>query len=178
MSLEGSTPSPSALGNSAGLVQWHDSWLPTRRPGFESPIPLRLGNRLTGRLPDFESGGGGSNPPSRRVPRLPPSRPGTPTGRAVRLKPGRVWVRIPPWVFLAATRPKIEQESGERSEETRKRIARSPAVYFLLSTCFSRTDFPETRLGRQPADHSRSEREMLRVRIPPEPQLEGMRDEG
>ena len=24
-----------------------------------------LGNRLTGRLPDFESGGGGSNPPSR-----------------------------------------------------------------------------------------------------------------
>jgi len=25
------------------------------------------------------------------------------------------------------------------------------------------------RLGRQPADHSRSEREMLRVRLPPEP---------
>src|SRR6516165_7084558 len=26
-----------------------------------------LGNRLTGRLPDFESGGGGSNPPSRTL---------------------------------------------------------------------------------------------------------------
>ena len=38
MSLEGSTPSPSA-GKAAGLVQWHDSWLPTRRPGFDSPIP-------------------------------------------------------------------------------------------------------------------------------------------
>ena len=63
--LEGSTPSPSAFGNVAGLVQRHDSWLPTRRPGFESPIPLRLGNRLTGRLPDFESGDGGSSPPSR-----------------------------------------------------------------------------------------------------------------
>ena len=37
MSLGGSTPSPSAP----------------------------LGNRLTGRLPDFESGRGGSNPPSR-----------------------------------------------------------------------------------------------------------------
>ena len=38
MSLEGSTPSPSAL-QAAGLVQWHDSWLPTRRSGFDSPIP-------------------------------------------------------------------------------------------------------------------------------------------
>ena len=38
MSLEGSTPSPSAC-SLAGLVQWHDSWLPTRRPGFDSPIP-------------------------------------------------------------------------------------------------------------------------------------------
>ena len=28
-------------------------------------LPSSLGNRLTGRLPDFESGGGGSNPSSR-----------------------------------------------------------------------------------------------------------------
>ena len=41
MSLGGSTPSPSALCSNdlAGLVQRHDSWLPTRRPGFDSPIP-------------------------------------------------------------------------------------------------------------------------------------------
>ena len=92
MSLEGSTPSPSAC-SPAGLVQWHDSWLPTRRPGFDSPIPHstrwlmrpwpsgqarasqvrqagstpagRSRESANGRLPDFESGGGGSNPPSR-----------------------------------------------------------------------------------------------------------------
>src|SRR5262249_58425557 len=119
-----------------------------------------LGNRLTGRLPDFESGGGGSNPPSRTpgqlltvvTPRserggrwfessprnsesslteairpdegpvlktgggLGPlvgssptasaaTRPGTPTGRAARLKPGRLWVRIPPWVVAPGFRP-------------------------------------------------------------------------
>jgi hypothetical protein len=56
-------------------------------------------------------------------------RPGTPTGRAARLKPGRVWVQLPPWVL----------------------------------------DAEETRLGRQPDDHCRSERQMLRVRLPPEP---------
>jgi hypothetical protein len=38
--------------------------------------------------------------------------------------------------FLAATRPKIEQEIGESSEETRKTNARYPAVSFLLSTFF------------------------------------------
>jgi hypothetical protein len=77
-----------------------------------------------------------------RVPPLPLSRssPGTPTGRAVRLKPGRVWVRVPPWVLLLRSISK--------------------------------------RLGRQPADHSRSEREMLRVRIPPEPlsEMEGIQN--
>ena len=35
-----------------------------------------LGNRLTGRLPDFESGGGGSNPPSRTWTELILSEPG------------------------------------------------------------------------------------------------------
>src|SRR5438046_802766 len=61
--------------------------------------------------------GGGAGRLWVRVPRLPPrsearrpgkagavpigrvrSSPGTPTGRAARLKPGRLWVRIPPWV--------------------------------------------------------------------------------
>src|SRR5262249_26129000 len=60
--------------------------------------------------------------------------PGTPTGRAARLKPGRLWVRIPPWVVRA----------------------------FAVNRW-------DSRLGRQSADHSRSEREMLRVRLPPEP---------
>src|SRR5262249_12678874 len=137
-----------------------------------------------GRLRDFESGGGGSNPPSRTPGQLlvvvtPRSErggrwfessprnleairpdegpvlktggglgplvgssptasaslrgPGTPTGRAARLKPGRLWVRLPPWVL------------GHWGQ------------------CF--------RLGRQPADPSRSEREMLRVRLPPEPSV-------
>ena len=141
-----------------------------------------------GRLPDFESGGGGSNPPSRtpgqlllvvtprserggrwfdssprnssssphgshpagsgaclenrwrpegrlwvRVPRLPPRRPGYANGRAARLKPGCLWVRLPPRV---------------------------------LGRWVQRF-----RLGRQWADHSRLEREMLRVRVPPEPSI-------
>src|SRR5262249_59302615 len=115
-----------------------------------------LGNRLTGRLPDFESAGGGSSPPSRTPGQLlvvvtprperggrwfessprnsvsslteairtdegpvlktgggpgplvgssptasAATRPGTPTGRAAQLKPGRLWVRLPP-VLLAA----------------------------------------------------------------------------
>ena len=34
-----------------------------------------------------------------RVPRLPP-RPGTPTGRAARLKPECLWVRLPRWALL------------------------------------------------------------------------------
>jgi four helix bundle protein len=38
---------------------------------------------------------------------------------------------------LAASRPKIEQEIGESSEESRKTNARYPAVSFLLSTFFS-----------------------------------------
>ena len=54
-------------------------------------------------------------------------------GRAARLKPGRLWVRIPPWVLGHGWK------------------------------CF--------RLGRQWADHSRLEREMLRVRLPPEPSV-------
>src|SRR5262249_39509966 len=62
--------------------------------------------------------------------------PGTPTGRAARLKTGRLWVRIPPWV--------VQPPDPSGHEAVR-------------------------RPGRQPADHSRSEREMLRVRIPPEP---------
>jgi hypothetical protein len=94
-----------------------------------------LGNRLTGRLPDFESGGGGSSPPSR--------------------------------TFWPRCGQKVSEEFGERSEE---RIG--------LLTTFSSLLSRETRLGRQPADHSRSEREMLRVRIPPEPLWERMKNEG
>jgi hypothetical protein len=30
-------------------------------------------------------------------------RPGTPTGRPARLKPGRLWVRIPPWAIRSAS---------------------------------------------------------------------------
>ena len=56
--------------------------------------------------------------------------PGYANGRAARLKPGCLWVRIPPWVL-------------------------GHGAMF--------------RLGRQWADHSRLEREMLRVRLPPEP---------
>ena len=51
-------------------------------------------------------------------------------GRAARLKPGRLWVRLPPWVLGHGCK------------------------------C--------SRLGRQSADHSGLEREMLWVRIPPE----------
>ena len=40
--------------------------------------------------------------------------------------------------FLAASRPKIEQEIGESSEESRKTNARAPAVSFPPSTFFSR----------------------------------------
>src|SRR5262249_45673730 len=138
-----------------------------------------------GRLPDFESGGGGSSPPSRTPGQLlvvvtPRSErggrwfessprnlevnrpdegpvlktgggrgplvgssptasaslrgPGTPSGRAARLKPGRLWVRLPPWVV------------GHWSQ------------WF--------------RLGRQWADHSHLEREMLRVRLPPVSRLD------
>ena len=98
MSLEGSTPSPSA-GMIKTLRDWSSGTTPGFQPGdrgsnprsrtligrsIEQSVPGRaarhglprsdrrvrlprdaLGNRLTGRLPDFESGGGGSNPPSR-----------------------------------------------------------------------------------------------------------------
>lgn len=78
-----------------------------------------LGNRLTGRLPGFEPGGGGSNPPSRT--------------------PGQLRLVVTP-----------------RSERGGRWFDSSPR---------------NSRLGRQLADHSRSEREMLRVRIPPEPSI-------
>src|SRR3954451_22836655 len=213
MSLEGSTPSPSAC----RLRDWSNGTTPGFQPGDRGSTPRSrtrsdvrcvpgravrrglarsdrrvrlprgaLGNRLTGRLPDLESGGGGSNPPSRirggscwslrhtlnvevagSIP-APGTRlhalteairpdqgpvlktgggpwaacgfeshgfrlagPGYANGRAARLKPGCLWVRLPPRV--------LGHGGG----------------------CF--------RLGRQWADHSRSEREMLRVRIPPEP---------
>jgi hypothetical protein len=82
--------------------------------------------------PVLKTGGG----PHRlwvRVPRLPPRGPGYANGRAARLKPGRLWVRLPPWVL-------------------------GPGCKGF-------------RLGRQWADHSRLEREMLRVRLPPEPSI-------
>ena len=107
MSLEGSTPSPSALAvyrRLCGIGQEARLLASNQATGVRIPDPalilsfgiwyleLRiehsvlgraarhglpksdrrvrlpqgaLGNRLTGRLPDFESGGGGSNPPSR-----------------------------------------------------------------------------------------------------------------
>src|SRR3954452_21658588 len=92
MSLEGSTPSPSAW----FTRDWSNGTTPGLQPGDRGSTPRSrtrsddrcvpgravrrglarsdrrvrlprgaLGNRLTGRLPDFESGGGGSNPPSR-----------------------------------------------------------------------------------------------------------------
>src|SRR4051794_19833368 len=181
MSLEGSTPPPSAW----FTRDWSNGTTPGFQPGDRGSTPRSrtrsdvrcvpgravrrglarsdrrvrlprgaLGNRLTGRLPDLESGGGGSNPPSRTPGQLlvvvtPRSErggrwfessprnsgsslteairpdegpvlktggglgplvgssptasaslrgPGTPTGRAARLKPGRLWVRLPPWV--------------------------------------------------------------------------------
>ena len=204
MSLEGSTPSPSAVRGigprtTPGFQPGdrvdsrsrtpNDGWsLAERSEGFQARqagSTPRSRESANGRLPDFESGGGGSNPPSRtpgqlllvvtprserggrwfdssprnsvqafteairpdeepvlktggglgrlwvRVPRLPPRGPRYANGRAARLKPGRLWVRLPPWVLGHGCK------------------------------CL--------RLGRQPADHSRLEREMLRVRIPPEP---------
>ncbi len=159
MSLEGSTPSPSALDFEASLAERfrHRSFKPDRRVRLPRDA---LGDRLTGRLLGFEPGGGGSNPPPRitdlRFPMIRGSRrwwrrrvlsaeaagsipapgtregrPGTPTGRAARLKTGCMWVQIPPRVSIST-----------RSHPW---------------------------LGRQLADHSRSDREMLRVRIPPEP---------
>src|SRR4051794_38995450 len=92
MSLEGSTPSPSAW----FTRDWSSGTTPGFQPGDRGSTPRSrtrsddrcvpgraarrglarsdkrvrlprgaLGNRLTGRLPDLESGGGGSNPPSR-----------------------------------------------------------------------------------------------------------------
>ena len=78
MSLEGSTPSSSAASfrrapRAPGRAVRHQSSKLDRRVQLPRGT---LGNRLTGRLPDFESGGGGSNPPSRTWPELVLSEPG------------------------------------------------------------------------------------------------------
>jgi hypothetical protein len=92
MSLGGSTPPPSACrlrdwssGTTPGFQPGDRGSTPRSRtrsdvrcvpgravrrglPRSDRRVRLprgALGNRLTGRLPDFESGGGGSNPPSR-----------------------------------------------------------------------------------------------------------------
>ncbi len=56
-----------------GRAVRHQSSKPDRRVQLPRGT---LGNRLTGRLPDFESGGGGSNPPSRTWTKLVLSEPG------------------------------------------------------------------------------------------------------
>jgi hypothetical protein len=66
-SLEGSTPSSSAASfrrapRAPGRAVRPQSSKLDRRVQLPRGT---LGNRLIGRLPDFESGGGGSNPPSR-----------------------------------------------------------------------------------------------------------------
>jgi hypothetical protein len=78
MSLEGSTPSSSAASfrrapRAPGRAVRHQSSKLDRRVQLPRGT---LGNRLTGRLPDFESGGGGSNPPSRTWTELVLSEPG------------------------------------------------------------------------------------------------------
>jgi hypothetical protein len=77
-SLEGSTPSSSAVSfrrapRAPGRAVRHQSSKLDRRVQLPRGT---LGNRLTGRLPDFESGGGGSNPPSRTWAELVLSEPG------------------------------------------------------------------------------------------------------
>ena len=77
-SLEGSTPSSSAASfrrapRAPGRAVRHQSSKLDRRVQLPRGT---LGNRLTGRLPDFESGGGGSNPPSRTWTELVLSEPG------------------------------------------------------------------------------------------------------
>src|SRR5271157_5261476 len=77
-SLEGSTPSSSAASfrrapRAPGRAVRHQSSKLDRRVQLPRGT---LGNRLTGRLPDFESGGGGSNPPSRTWTELVRSEPG------------------------------------------------------------------------------------------------------
>jgi hypothetical protein len=132
--------------------RWFDSsprnWKDSRdRKGIDGSQPAGSGARLengwrrcplVGSSPTASASGGRRTGPVRGPGRWDRGkRPGTPTGRAARLKPGRMWVRIPPWAVRSM--PSVH----------RFRI-------FL-------------RLGRQLADHSRSDREMLRVRIPPEP---------
>src|SRR5271157_3975103 len=78
-SLEGSTPSSAAASfrrasRAPGRAVRHQSSKLDRRVQLPRGT---LGNRLTGRLPDFESGGGGSNPPSRTWTELVLSEPGT-----------------------------------------------------------------------------------------------------
>lgn len=93
----------------------HGVRLPGRRPYravvLGTPESLQI-SRRSGSIPDGPAG----------------DCPGTPTGRAARPKPGRLWVRVPPWVPATAT-----------------------------------------RLGRQSADQSDSDSDMLWVRFPPEP---------
>ena len=77
-SLEGSTPSSSAVSfrrapRAPGRAVRHQSSKLDRRVQLPRGT---LGNRLTGRPPDFESGGGGSNPPSRTWTELVLSEPG------------------------------------------------------------------------------------------------------
>jgi hypothetical protein len=76
-----------------------------------------------------------------RVPRLPLLPPRYANGRAARLKPGCLWVRLPPWVGDWSGGWGIGLGNGEEKNGSVGNLA----------------------------DHSRSEREMLRVRIPPEP---------
>ena len=77
-SLEGSTPSSSAASfrrapRAPGRAVRPQSSKLDRRVQLPRGT---LGNRLTGRLPDFGSGGGGSNPPSRTWTELVLSEPG------------------------------------------------------------------------------------------------------
>ncbi len=178
MSLEGSTPSPSARlwhmrdwssgttpgfqpgdrgsiprsrfgdrQDKASLAERPGTGFPGPTGGFDSRGASQLGNRLTGRLPDFESGGGGSNPSSRIDPAITASlaeRPGTGF-------PGR----------QAGSTPAGRSRLGNRL------TGRLPD--FESGGGGLRNPSSRTWLGRQLADHSRLKRGMLRVRIPPEP---------
>ena len=77
-SLEGSTPSSSAASFRRARRAPNQAVRP-QSSKLDRRVQLprgTLGNRLTGRLPDFESGGGGSNPPSRTWTELVLSEPG------------------------------------------------------------------------------------------------------